>query len=62
MVIKMIRREHYEQLHAKKFDKLDEADRFNRSYHNFAHEHTENLNSPVSINESEFVMKTFPKT
>lgn len=58
----MIITEYCEQLHAKKMDKLDEADRLNsRSGHNFAHEHAKNLNSPLSINKSEFAMKHFPK-
>ena len=53
-------REYYEQLHANKFDNLEEMDNFLETYSlpKLNQEETDQPNRPITRNEIEYVIKT----
>ena len=55
-------REYCEQLYANKFDNLEEMDNFLETYSlpKVNQEETDQLNRPITRNEIEYVVKTFP--
>ena len=55
-------REYYEQLYANKFDNLEEMDNFLETYSlpKLNQEEIDQLNRPITRNEIEYVIKTFP--
>ena len=55
-------REYYEQLHANKFDNLEEMDNFLETYSlpKLNQEEIDQLNRPITRNEIEYVVKTLP--
>ena len=55
-------RNYYEELYAKKFENLGEMDTFLEKYNlpKFSEEDAESLNRPVTPDEIETVIKTFP--
>ena len=56
-------REYYEQLHANKFNNLEEMDNFLETYSlpKLNQEEIDQLNRPITRNEIEYVMKTLYK-
>ena len=54
--------EYYEQLHANKFDNLEEMDNFLETYSlpKLNQEEIDQLNRPITRNEIEYVIKTLP--
>ena len=54
-----IMREYYEQLYANKLDTLEEMDKFLDTYNlpRLYQEETDNVNSPITSSEIEFVIK-----
>ena len=55
-------REYYEQLYANKFDNLEETDNFLETYSlpKLNQKEIDQLNRPITRNEIEYVIKTFP--
>ena len=55
-------RDYYKQLYANKRDNLEEVDKFLERYNlpRLNQEETENMNRPITSNESETVIKNFP--
>ena len=60
--IQIIIREYYKQLHAYKMDNLEEMDKFLERYKlpRLNHEEIENMNRPITGNETETVIKNLP--
>ena len=60
--IQNILRDYNEQLYANKMDNLEEMDRFLERYNlpRLNQEETENMNRPITSNESETVIKNLP--
>ena len=60
--IQSILRDYYKQLHANKMDNLEEMDKFLQRYNlpRLNQEETENMNRPITSNETETVIKNLP--
>ena len=60
--IQKTKREYYEQLHANKFDNLEEMDNFLEAYSlpKLNQEEIDQLNRSITKNEIEYVIKTIP--
>ena len=61
--IQRIIREYYENLYANKLENLEEMENFLEKYNfpRLTKEETENLNRPITSNETELVIKKLPK-
>ena len=60
--IQIIIRDYYKQLYANKVDKLEEMNKFLERYNlpRLNQEETENMNRPITSNETETVIKNLP--